>query len=115
MKTGFYNINKLSTVDLKKFFKEAIMLSYDTHIDILDCDISYSRQRDNTKTIQEMIDDSNSSYHNICIDRSIQYKKSNYGEIGYVKISGNPQYFLYIYVSLDNLEKLTKKYNLIMN
>ena len=112
IKTGFYNISSLSKVKLKAFFKEAVMLSYDTHIDILDCNKSWTRQHTSDTTIKHMINNCSPSYHNVCIDRSIQNESFKEGEIGYTIISG--KYFLYIYVTLDNLKILVNKYKLEM-
>lgn len=110
MKTGFYNLNSLSTKQLKSFFTDAIMLSYDTHVEILS-DESIRRHRSFERTIGQMIDDCNTSYHNVCIDRSVSLGVSNYGEIGYCTL-GNPDYFLYIFVTLENLQILVNKYHL---
>jgi hypothetical protein len=112
MKAGFYDLSKIKTNEtLKKFFTDAIFLSYNTHIDILDCKESFYRQSCTTKTIIEMLDNVNISYHNVCIDRSVQHSKNEYGEIGYCTM-GDPDYFLYIYISLDNLQFLIDKYKL---
>ena len=114
MKTGFYNIKKLSNDQLKAFYKDAVMLSYDTHIEILDCEKTWRRERSNEKTISEMIEESSTSYHNICIDRSVQMENEKYGEVGYCSLN-TPDYFLYIFVTLDNLKLLADKYGLEMN
>lgn len=111
MKTGFYNIGKLTDKQLKKFFSDAVMLSYNTHIDVLDCEKSWTRQRCNEKTIKEMIDGCRAKFHNVCIDRSIQHETELYGEIGYCTLA-SPNYFLYVFVTLDNLKELITKYNL---
>ena len=95
MKTGFYNIGALDTPTLIMFYNRAVELAYDVHIDKLDCEISWQRQTSTEKTIGDMIKNANKSYHNICIDRSIQHDKSLYGEIGYTIISD--KYFLYIF------------------
>ena len=114
MKTGFYSLSKLDNDKLKAFFKDAVDLSYDSHIDILDCSKSFRREQCTTKTIQEMVDNANTKHHNVCIDRSVQSDTSQYGEIGYCTITKEPDYFLYIFVTLENLQVLVDKYNLIM-
>jgi hypothetical protein len=113
MKTGFYNIRNLSKDELKAFFTEAVMLSYDAHVEIIDCSKSWSRELCTEKTVEEMIDHCHPNYHNICIDRSIQYDKTLYGEIGYCTLR-SPDYFLYIFVTLDNLKILVDKFKLEM-
>ena len=113
MKTGFYNLKSLTKRQLKSFYKDAINLAYDVHIDILDCNSSFRRQRSTDKTVGEMIENCNAEFHNVCINRSIQYNTELYGEIGYCQLT-SPDYFLYIFVTLDNLEKLVLKYKLEM-
>jgi hypothetical protein len=111
MGTGFYKLSKLDETQLRSFFKDAIFLSYNTHIDILDINKSISRERCVTKTIQDMLNGVSIRNHNVCIDRSIQYENEKYGEIGYSTLK-SPDYFLYIFVGLDNLRELIKKYDL---
>jgi len=113
MKTGFYDISKLGGKELKQFFTDAYNLSYDSRVDKLDI-TSISRQKTADYSVQEMIDNCKVKHHNVCIDRSIQYSSTQYGEIGYCTITDNPDYFLYIYVTLENLKILTDKYNLEM-
>jgi hypothetical protein len=114
MKTGFYTIQNLDKKTLIKFYKDAVDLAYNVHIDILDANTSWIRQRTEDKTIKEMIDNCDPKYHNVCIDRSIQYGNiDNCGEIGYCT-SSNSSYFLYIFTTVANLKILTKKYKLEM-
>lgn len=110
--SGFYTLPKTDK-DLKRFFKDAIMLAYNVHIDILP-ETSWSRERTTDKNIKEMIDGCSIRHHNVCVDRSIQHDIEKYGEIGYTIIGGKPSYFLYIFVTLNNLSKLVNKYNLKM-
>lgn len=114
-KSGFYNLSKLDNNQLKAFYNDAVLLAYDVHVEILDYSKSgIIRQQCTTKTVQELIDEANTKYHNVCIDRSIQNKNTLYGEIGYCTNTSEPDYFLYIFVTLDNLKTLVDKYNLIM-
>ena len=112
MWTGFYNINDLSTLQLREFFKEAKLLSYKAYVDKLDVSKFWAREETDDKTVDDMIDQCSSYYHNVCIDRSVQHKNETYGEIGYTVISERPYYFLCIYVTLDNLKTLINKYKL---
>jgi hypothetical protein len=112
--TGFYSLKNLSDTELKSFFTDAVMLSYNTYIDKLDANESWRRQNSNDKTIQEMIDNASVKNHNVCVDRSIQYDKTLYGEVGYSTLIDVPDYLLYCLLTLDNLKILTEKYNLIM-
>ena len=114
MKTGFYNLRGMTNRKLKAFFKDAIMLSYDSHVEKLDCNVSIRRMNCTDKTLLEMIDNSGISNHNVCIDRSVQYPNNEYGEIGYSTLHGSVSFLLYIFLTLPNLKKLTEKYQLIM-
>lgn len=109
--TGFYDLSILTNENLKEFFIDAIFLAYNVHIDILE---NRKRERCTNKTIQDMLNIVSVENHNVCINRNIQLENCDYGEIGYCTLT-SPDYFLYIYVTLDNLKILTEKYNLIMN
>lgn len=112
MRTGFYDLTKFQNrKKLREFFKNAIMLSYDTHVEVLDCNISFRRQNCTTRTIIDMLNDLRLANHNVCIDRSVQDEKRSYGEIGSSTIY-DPSYFLYIFVTLENLQYLVNKYKL---
>ena len=113
MKTGFYNLKNLSEEQLRAFFTDAVMLSYDSHVDILDCNVSFAREVATGKTIKEMLEGVSLERHNVCINRQIQRQKSDYAEIGYSTL-GDPSYFLYCFLSLGNLNILAEKYSLIM-
>jgi hypothetical protein len=113
MKTGFYNLKNLSTAQLRKFYKDAILLSYDSHVDKIDCSTSWRRIRTNDKTLQDMLDIISKSLHNTCVDRSVQHEILKEGEICFSTYK-DPTYFLYIFVTLDNLKILTEKYKLEM-
>lgn len=113
-KSGFYYLKKLNDEQLKNFFNDAFALSYEAHVDVLDCSKSWRRQSCETITVEEMIERASVNNHNICIDRSIQMDFRKYGEIGYCTITSAPDYFLYIFVTLENLKILVDKYKLEM-
>lgn len=114
MRTGFYSFeNFANNRKLREFFKNAMMLSYDTHVEVLNCNISFGRQKCTTKTIHDMLNDARLTHHKVCIDRSVQHDVAKYGEIGYSTM-GDPSYFLYIFVTLENLQYLVDKYKLEM-
>ena len=111
--TGFYNLKQLNLEQLKAFFIDAVALSYDSHVEKLDCDISWRRQDTDERSVQEMLDDVSLTHHNVCINRHIQHDMIDYGEVGY-RTFGEVDYFLYCFLTLDNLKVLTDKYSLIM-
>ena len=108
--TGFYNLKNLSEEQLKAFFTDAVALAYDSHVEKLE---SWTRETTNDKSVQEMLDEVSLTHHNVCITRSIQHKSNDYGEVGY-RTFGEVDYFLYCFLTLDNLKVLTDKYELIM-
>ena len=113
MKTGFYNLKKLNEEQLRAFFTNAVALAYDICVEILDCSKSFRRQDTNDFTVQDMLEKVSLTYHNVCVNRKIQHDMIDYGEVGY-RTSGREDYFLYCYLTLDNLKILTDKYGLVM-
>ena len=113
MKTGFYNLKKLNEEQLRSFFTDAVELSYDSNVQILDCSKSWRRQETNDFSVQEMLDKVSLNYHNVCVNRKIQHDMIDYAEIGYSTLK-SPSYFLYCFLTLDNLKILTDKYDLVM-
>lgn len=114
MINGFYDLRKLSTKKLKAFFKDAVMYGYSAH---LEHSPSWTRENFTGSSILEFIDeDCSKKTHNTCINRYLhsgaEYEK--YGEVGFCRlkeIEGKPS-FLYVFMTLENLMKLTDKYNL---
>lgn len=109
MNTGFYDLHSIKCVSiLRKFYNDAIALSHAFHIDMLDCNKSICRERCTTISITEYINKYITlDTHNVCIDRSIQHT-NECGEVGSTK----GMYYLFIYLSLNNLKSLINKYNL---
>ena len=113
MKTGFYNLSHMSTLILKKFFKDAIMLSYDSHIDVLDCNVSWIRQRYTEVSLKDILVLCDKKHHNVCIDRTVQYGRiDRYGEVGFSFTKNEKSYFLYCFLTMKDLETLISMYNL---
>lgn len=95
---------KISILDLAK------ELSYEYRIDKLDCSISWSRQQIDM-SFEDVMKKFDSSCHFVVIlRRGFDFEK-NKGEIGF-RSGGKINYFLFIYLTPENLEKIIKKYNL---
>ena len=110
MWNGFYKLEFKTDEELRKFFKESIKLASAVNIDCIK-DGSWSRQTDYSTTIDEYLEKYISvNYHNVCIDRIVynDYKGDSEGEIG----SSTESKYLFIYLSIKNLNKLVKKYKL---
>ena len=112
--SGFYNLKKLNEEQLRAFFTDAVELSYDSNVEILDCSKSFRRQDTNDFTVQDMLERVSLTNHNVCINRKIQHDMIDYGEVGYRTSDGEVDYFLYCYLNLDNLKILTDKYALVL-
>lgn len=115
MTNGFYDMSVLTTEQLKAFYKEAVLMGYSAH---LEHSPSWTRENFSGSSMGEFIDeDCSKSTHNTCIDRYMhsggaEYEK--YGEVGFCRlreIEGKPS-FLYVFMTLENLKKLTDKYGL---
>lgn len=124
-KTGFYNTEKLTKNQQKQLMREAIFLSYDTHVES-------KYIRNDHRTIEPNV--SIKEALTLCsslkiVDRSIQGTSMDQriGEISLINTSFNhPKYtydknypehgwlLLYCFMNLDNLKKLVEKYKLKM-
>lgn len=124
MKTGFYNTETLSKAQQKKFMKEAIFLSYKVLVES-----KYVREPHRTEEPDITIDEALKLCDQLkAVNRTIQFGDLEpYGECSLITTSfRHPKYtydenypnmgwlLLYCYMSIENLEKLTQKYNLIM-
>lgn len=110
---GFFDVGVIKDEEiLKQLYRDALSLSYDHHVDEL---TSIQRKKTNKFTAEEFIDQKLSlNTHNVVIDRFVQggYNESwKYGEIGCRVISAI-DFFLFIYVSYEDLYDLVEKYNL---
>lgn len=114
MESGFYNLKKLNEEQLRAFFTDAVELAYDAHVQILDCSKSWQRQPTNDFTVQEMLNRVSLTNHNVCVNRKIQHDMMDYGEVVYRTSDGKADYFLYCFLTLDNLNILTDKFDLVM-
>jgi len=110
MKTGFYNLRKLSKEELKKFFLHALELSYKSNVQhIVGC---CREVHPHLKPLDLITDEYMSKrIYSVCIDRSVQHSKELYGEIGFSTMC-EQDLLLYIFVSLDNLRILVETFGL---
>lgn len=112
---GFYKLDFKTNRELKKFFKDAINLACRVNIDTLK-DGKWSRTLDYSLTINEYLKKYISiNYHNVCINRQVYHQnKFNFDEEGEIGSStlGSKSKYLFIYLSIENLNKLVEKYQL---
>lgn len=111
---GFYKTESLDTKKkLVKFFKRALELSYSYRIDIKDD--SYCRVACITKTLEEIWDIVSTKNHNVCIDRTIQRNgipDIDEGEVGFCTMMEKYDIFLYVFMTKENVTKLTEEFKL---
>lgn len=129
MLTGFYNINTVQTNQLRRFFKDALMLSNFVIIESKYTEGNKWRGRDDKYTISDYMKMVSKLNHNTCVDRSIQhYIKDPDGNVkimpgcdkGEVGFKLHERYDkewhqISFEMSLPNLKKLTENYGLEMN
>lgn len=100
----------------RELIKEAESLSFHKWVDELDCSVSVAR-KSTKKTLDEIIDlcETNSAHFTVIERRdSIGrfHDHENYYEIGASTLGIGVDYFIWILVSIENGEKLIKKYKL---
>lgn len=119
MKTGFYNIQKLTTSQLRKFYKRAMMLSYEIRCESKYTEHNRWRGYSRKYSIEDFLKMVSIKNHNVCIDRSIQHpdiEDTKHGDIGFKLHSGYDEdwHQISFYLSLSNLEKLVTEFGLEM-
>jgi hypothetical protein len=113
MKTGFYNLSKLSKAKRIAFLKDAVILSFNVHLDVIDCDVSWSRNRCENKSILEIINTIHSSNPSlVVIDRTIQDPDRIEYEVGLRTMTGVIDYFIFCSLNKENFTALINKYDL---
>mgnify|MGYP000060581810 CR=1 FL=1 len=106
----FYNIDSISIQKKKKIINEAIYNCYEWHVDKLDCSKSFMRQQIKMSFEDIMLKLKTKSHFQVIHRRNLY--DGEYGEIGFCQEEKGVTYFLWIFVTLEELEKLTKKYKL---
>lgn len=106
----FYKLDHFSLKEKKDILYSANLLSYKRFIEFLDCEESFTRQKSNL-SFDEIMSKCTDECHFVFI-RRIHVDRSEYGEIGFCTISQTPEYFLFLYVTIDDLEYLIDKYKL---
>ena len=107
----FCNTRSLSLEMKKQIINETIKISTEWWVDILDCKTSFARKRIDMslEDIMKKFDDS--SHFSIIHRRG--YEDPWYGEIAFRSWEPNePDYFLWIKITENDLNRLIKKYNL---
>lgn len=106
----FYNTQDLSLAGKTSLLKYAYELSYDWRVDILNCNISFARRKIEMdfETVLKKLDD---TCHFTVIHRFNVIKKNENGEVGFSTMN-EIDYFLWIYLTVADLEKIINQYRL---
>lgn len=114
MWSGFFDLSTITDEGvLKELFLDALELSTGSHVDYIPNE--WGRERHPTLTAIDYINDYLSTKHyNVLIDRYVQHptEYGRYGEIGSSTFNGGESLYLFIYVELETLYDLVKKYEL---
>lgn len=100
--------------NISAIFAEAMLLANYIYVDELDCAKSFARQQTD-KTIEEVFEialNNKSTLWNFIYRPHLFNGENPYFDIGCSTIGLKPDYFLWIRLSVENGEKLIKKYKL---
>lgn len=103
----FYNTTQLSLSEKVMIIRDAFDSKSYWWVDILDCSISFSRQKIDMP-FEEIMSKFHNKAHFVVIHRN---GVEEIGEIGFCTFT-NPEYFLWIHLSVQNLNVLIEKYKL---
>lgn len=109
----FYNVKELNFDKRVELLKSAMEKQYSWHVDILDCRLSCARSRTNY-SFEEIMKIFNISDHMVVINRGYQMNgRDKYGEIGFsTNDKTHVDYFLFIFLSEENLNKIITDFKL---
>jgi len=111
MSHKFYKTKSL-TLPLKvSLLQEAYAASTDYHFDFIDTAISMRRNRTYVR-FEDAMKILDESCHFVVIHRRSPYGDDEYGEVGFCTLARHPEYFMFIYIKLEDLEKLVERYKL---
>jgi hypothetical protein len=103
----FYNIRHLTLSEKEMILNEAYTLRERWWVDILDCNISFARQKVEMSYNDIMLKFQEKS-HFVVIHRKCF---ENYGEIGFCTLK-SPEYFLWINLAEEKLQYIVSKFDL---
>lgn len=111
MSHTFYKTKSL-TLPLKVgLLQEVYTASTDYHFDFIDTAISMRRNRTYVR-FEDAMNILDESCHFVVIHRRSPYDDEEYGEVGFCTMIHYSEYFMFIYLKLDNLRRILEKYKL---
>ena len=106
----FYDVDSLTFDQRKTLLKEAYKIAKNFRVDILDCSVSWARQKIDM-SFKEIMKKYDTKCHTVVIYRRGFFKEEYIGEIAFTTMTG-VSYYLWIYVTKENLDKIIKEYKL---
>ena len=107
----FYNTRELSLEQKIALIKDCKEICFHWWTDILDCSVSFARQRIDM-TFEEIMTKFNNKAHFVVIDRFYHMlDEKKHFEIGFSTMVGI-EYFLFIWVEDEKMPMIIEKYNL---
>lgn len=108
----FYDHKHLTKEQKIELMQEAKPLVFEWWVDILDCKVSFHRQRIEM-SFEEIMDKFTDKCHFVFIHRRGHIYDNDYIETGFCTF-GQPEYFLWLHVEIDKLSYFVEKYRLKM-
>lgn len=108
MRDTFYNTSGLTVYQRKSICYDAYECSTAWWVDKLDCKVSFLRQRVEM-SYDDIIKKLARGCHFTVVHRS---DIEEYGEIGFCTMSFEPDFFLWIITTVEDLNKIVMKYGL---
>ena len=107
----FYHTGNLTLEQRIQFIKDCKEICYNCWGDILDCSVSFRKQRIEM-SFEEIIAKLNMKCHFVCIDRHHpDWNGKQHFEIGFCTFI-DPEYFLFIHIEDEKMPPLLDKYDL---
>ena len=107
----FYDISKLPQDKIIELLREAKDLSYNWWVDILDCKVSFARQKIDM-SFNDVLKRIDKSTHFVFINRKGHPNREHRLEIGF-RTMEDKDYFLFIYVDEEKKDYFIEKYGLV--
>ncbi len=106
----FYKADRLSIETRVDIINHAFVVKNNWHVDKLDCSVSWARQRIKM-SFAEIMKKFGKGCHFVIIHR-FDSIDGEYGEVGFSTMSGKESYYLWIFLTVVELDKLVKQYKL---
>jgi hypothetical protein len=108
----FYRTAHLGLKAKKQLLRDAGDKSISWWVDILDCKISWARQKTNMP-FPEILVKLTQKCHFVFIIRNMPaYEQNQFLEIGFCTLAQKPEYFLFIHCEIEHLNYFVDKYKL---